>query len=564
MHRHDPRRSPALRHPGKSGTAARLHLRLRSGGARLCRDRAPSDAPRRHRTGRTLGSHGGEATVTEDGGVKPVQDRRISVDSRRVAPGDAFVCLRGAHVDGHDYAAEAVRRGAATVVSEHPLPLPPGVESIVVADAYAALSSLAAAHFGHPSRALRCIGVTGTNGKTTTTYLVQGILAEAGVPCAVFGTLGARFADRSWALENTTPLALDLQELLAEVRAAGARAVVMEVSSHALALHRADDVEFDVAAFTNLTQDHLDFHGTLEAYEAAKRVLFTGLLARSARQPERVKAPGTAVLNADDATARRWLAQAWPVAETLSYGFSAGNTAGVRAEDVDLRGEQTRFLLRHNSATAPVKLSLPGRFNVSNALCAAGCGVALGLDLETIARGLGRLHNVPGRMMPVAPPEGSAGAEALPKVIVDYAHTPDGLANVLDAVRPATLGRVIVVFGAGGDRDRRKRPLMGAAAAERADILYVTSDNPRTEDPRSIIDDVMEGVSSALARGVHCGVSVIVDRAAAIGAAIAAGGSRDVVVIAGKGHEDYQIVGEERRPFSDAVVARAAMEERLR
>ena len=502
--------------------------------------------------------------MTEDGGVKPVQDRRISVDSRRVAPGDVFVCLRGAHVDGHDYAAEAVRRGAAAVVSEHRLPLPPGVESVVVSDTHAALSSLAAAHFGYPSRALRCIGITGTNGKTTTAHLAQAILAEAGVPCAVMGTLGARFADRSWALENTTPLALDLQELLAEVRTAGARAVVMEVSSHALALHRADDVEFDVAAFTNLTQDHLDFHGTLEAYAAAKRVLFTELLARSARQPERVKAAGAAVLNADDATAQRWLTQAWPTAETLSYGFSSGNAADVRAEDVDLHGEQTRFILCHHAETAPVMLRLPGRFNVSNALCAAGCAIALGLDLATIARGLGRVHQVPGRMMRVEPPESTTGAAVLPKVIVDYAHTPDGLSNVLDALRPATRGRVIVVFGAGGDRDRSKRPLMGAAAAERADILYVTSDNPRTEDPQSIIDDVMEGVSSAMARGARCVVSAVVDRAAAIDAAIAAGGPRDVVLIAGKGHEAYQVIGDERRPFSDAVVARAAMEERLR
>ena len=502
--------------------------------------------------------------MTEEGGVKPVQDRRISVDSRRVAPGDVFVCLRGVHVDGHDYVAEAVRRGAAVVVSERPLSLPAGVESIVVADAHAALSSLAAAHVGYPSRALRCVGVTGTNGKTTTAYLVQAILAEAGVPCAVIGTLGARFADRSWALENTTPLALDLQELLAEVRAAGAHAVVMEVSSHALALHRADDVEFDVAGFTNLTQDHLDFHGTLEAYAAAKRVLFTELLARSPRQPERVKAPGAAVLNVDDAVVRAWLAQEWPVAETLRYGFSPENAADVRAEEVALHGEQTRFLLRHHAASVPVTLSLPGRFNVSNALCAAGCGVALGLDLETIARGLGRVRQVPGRMMRVAPPQGMAGADALPAVIVDYAHTPDGLSNVLEAVRPATRGRLIVVFGAGGDRDRGKRPLMGAAAAERADVLYVTSDNPRTEDPQSIVDDVMEGVTQARARGARCEVTAIVDRAAAIGAAIGAAGPHDVVVIAGKGHEEYQVVGEERHPFSDAVVARTAMEDRLR
>ncbi|TAM62376.1 UDP-N-acetylmuramoyl-L-alanyl-D-glutamate--2,6-diaminopimelate ligase [bacterium] len=501
--------------------------------------------------------------MTEDAGVKPLTQRRIAVDSRRVTPGDVFVCLRGARADGHDFVAEAVRRGAAAVVSERPLVLPTGVESIVVENAHTTLSSLAAAYFDQPSRALRCIGITGTNGKTTTTYLVQAVLEEAGVPCAAIGTLGAHLADRSWALENTTPLALELQELLAEVRAAGARAVVMEVSSHALALHRADDVEFDVAAFTNLTQDHLDFHGTLEAYAAAKRVLFTELLARSARQSERVKAPGSAVLNADDATARDWLADAWPVARTLRYAIGDESDADVRAEHVEVNAEQTRFVLRHAAAAAPVALRLPGRFNVANALCAAGCGIALGLDLATIARSLERVRDVPGRMMSVRLPERGAGARTLPAVIVDYAHTPDGIANVLEAVRPGARGRVIVVFGAGGDRDRGKRPLMGAAAARRADVLYVTSDNPRSEDPRRILDEVLEGVTLAQTHGASCEVHVEPDRAAAIGAAVAAAAPADVVVIAGKGHEEYQIVGAERRPFSDAAVARAALEERL-
>jgi len=506
--------------------------------------------------------------LTEDRGVTGLQHRRIAVDSRRVAAGDVFVCLRGAHVDGHDYALEAVRRGAAVVVSERPLPLPPGIENVVVSNAHAALSSLAAAHFGHPSRALCCIGITGTNGKTTTTHFVQAVLEEAGVPCAVIGTLGARFAGRSWTLENTTPLALELQELLAEVRSAGARAVAMEVSSHALALHRADDVEFDVAGFTNLTQDHLDFHISMEAYAAAKRVLFEELLTRSTRQPYRAKAPGHAVLNAEDSTAQAWLASLgagdWSATSSLTYGFGSANEKGVapdvQALDVELCADGTRFTLRYGKASVPVSLSLPGRFNVSNALCAAGSAVALGLDLETIARGLARVRVVPGRMMRVTLSDTSS-AGPLPTVIVDYAHTPDGLANVLDAVRQASQGRLIVVFGAGGDRDRGKRPLMGAAVADRADTIYVTSDNPRTEDPIAIINDVMEGVASSRASGARVDVFVEPDRGMAIHEAILSAEARDVVVIAGKGHETYQVVGSERRSFDDAAVARAALEE---
>jgi len=500
--------------------------------------------------------------------VIALKDRRIAVDSRRVTAGDVFVCLRGAHVDGHDYALEAARLGASAVVSERPLAgLPAGVELVVVPDAHAALSSLAAAHFGHPTRAMRCVGVTGTNGKTTTTYLVQAILQEAGVPCGVIGTLGARFGDRSWALENTTPLALELQELLAEVRAAGARAVALEVSSHALALHRADDVEFDVAAVTNLTQDHLDFHGSLEAYARAKRVLFDELLSRSARQGERAKPPGTAVLNRDDATARAWLAGeapwgAWQVERTLTYGIGEwSERADVRAVDVRLGAEGSRFLLVRGADAAAVEIALPGRFNVSNALCAAACAVALGIDVAVAARGLARAGAVPGRMTPVRVSAAPAAApRALPTVIVDYAHTPDGLANVLDAVRPTVCGRVVAVFGAGGDRDRGKRPLMGAVVAERADDLYVTSDNPRTEDPQAILRDVLSGVESAIARGARAEVHVEPDRAAAIRQAIEAASSDDVVVIAGKGHEEYQIVGSERRPFSDEAVAREALE----
>ncbi|MDE2572907.1 MAG: UDP-N-acetylmuramoyl-L-alanyl-D-glutamate--2,6-diaminopimelate ligase, partial [bacterium] len=352
--------------------------------------------------------------------------------------------------------------------------------------------------------------------------------------------------------------------LLAEVRAAGAHAVAMEVSSHALALHRADDVEFDVAGFTNLSQDHLDFHASLEAYAAAKRVLFAELLVRSARQPERVKPAGHAVVNAGDATARAWLAgdaSAFPATHTLTYGFLGsgdGEPPDVRAGELEMRPDGSRFRLEYAGRFALVSLSLPGRFNVSNALCAASCGLALGFEIDVVARGLGRVPVVPGRMMRVCATAREASVGPLPTVLVDYAHTPDGLANVLDAVRPATRGRLVVVFGAGGDRDRAKRPLMGAAAAERADTLYVTSDNPRSEDPQTIIDEVLSGVGAAGSRGLE--VFALVDRAEAIRAAVLSAGADDVVVVAGKGHEEYQIVGSERRPFDDAAVARAALE----
>ena len=448
-------------------------------------------------------------------GEVPRAIESVAIDSRVTTPGSLFVALRGEHVDGHAFAAAAVERGAALLVVERPLPL--AVPQVIVADTHRALSRLADAFYGHPSQAMRVVGITGTNGKTTTTFLVQAICTAAGLPCGTIGTLGAAFNERLWPLENTTPLALDLHRVLAEMAQAGARAVAMEVSSHALALHRADDVHFAAAAFTNLTHDHLDFHGTVEAYAAAKRRLFD--------------LTEHAVLNLDDATGRA-LAAELPTA--LTYALDA--SADLCATDVVLGRDGSSFRVDG----MPIEVRLPGRFNVSNALAAIGIGRVLGFDDATIARGIASLDAVPGRMERIE----HAGIVA----IVDYAHTPDALTNVLTAVREMTPGRLVVVFGCGGDRDREKRPEMGWIASHYADRTIVTSDNPRGEDAAEIARAVVGDTRA----------EIELDRRAAIRAAIASARPGDTVLVAGKGHESEQIEGTHRRPFDDRAEVRAA------
>jgi UDP-N-acetylmuramoyl-L-alanyl-D-glutamate--2,6-diaminopimelate ligase len=452
-------------------------------------------------------------------GAPPTEIAALAVDSRAVAPGALFVAVRGERVDGHDFAADAVARGAAAVVAERELPV--RVPQILVADTRRAISRLAAAYYDRPSQAMLVVGITGTNGKTTTSYFVRSICAAGGIPCGVIGTLGAAFGEASWELENTTPLALDLQRVLAELRAAGAHAVAMEVSSHALALDRVDDVRFAVAALTNVTRDHLDFHGTHERYVAAKRRLFA-------------LAPA-AVLNVDDAVGR---ALADELSAVTTYALE--RDAELRPQQLELRADGSSFAV----GGARVELALPGRFNVANALAAWGVGRRIGLDEHTIARGLAALERVPGRMERF----GGGGVSA----IVDYAHTPDALANVLRAAREAARGRLIVVFGCGGDRDRGKRAEMGRIAAALADRPIVTSDNPRSEDPAAIAREVAGDT----------GAQTILDRRDAIRTAIAAARPGDTVVVAGKGHETYQIVGADRRHFDDREEVRAALEAR--
>lgn len=457
----------------------------------------------------------------------------IAVDSRRVEPGALFVCLRGARDDGHEHVADAVARGAVAVLAERAVAVPAGVTLARVRDPLAALSPIAAALYDHPSRALTTVGVTGTNGKTTTTHFVESILAAAGRPFGLIGTLGARLRDGfDTPLEHTTPFAHEIQRLLAEFRDRGAEGAVLEVSSHALALHRVDDVVFDVATFTNLTQDHLDFHASLDAYGAAKRRLFELAAAVG----------GVAVLNADDPA---HAAIGAPVSRRITYGI--GNPlAMLDATEIALDTRGSRFTVR---AVRPARfeIRLPGPFNVANALAAVATAVALDVDVEAIAQGLYDLDAVPGRMTRVE--AGPVG------VFVDYAHTPDGLANVLRAARALAAGRLICVFGCGGDRDPLKRPIMGRIAREAADLAIVTSDNPRYEDPAKIIDDVVAGMRDANGGAFE----VVPDRERAIERAIAAAKPGDVVVIAGKGHEAFQLVRGERRPFSDVDVARGAI-----
>jgi len=459
----------------------------------------------------------------------------ISIDSRRIERGALFACLRGLHEDGHAHAAEAVVAGAAAVLAEHDVEIG-SAPLVVVPSVLAALSPIAAELWGRPANALTCVGVTGTNGKTTTTHIFEAITVAAGRSFGLIGTLGARLGDKfSVDLAHTTPYAHDLQSLLGRFRAAGATGAVLEVSSHALAMHRVDDVEFDVAALTNITHDHLDFHGSFETYAATKRRLF-----ELARRNE-VKPPGTCVLNLDDPEGKR-LAADLPVA--LTYAVDNPDAA-LRAVNVELFADGSRFsfpALR----PAPFMMRLPGPFNVANAMTAIACATALDFDVEAIAQGLLAVSAVPGRMTQVP-------AERI-GVYVDYAHTPDGLRNVLRAARALTEHRVVCVFGCGGDRDPLKRPVMGRIARELADHVVLTTDNPRFEDPKRIIDDVLAGME-----GEGASYSIEPDRARAIENAIAEAEPGDVVVIAGKGHESYQLIRDDRVPFSDVSMAEAAI-----
>jgi UDP-N-acetylmuramoyl-L-alanyl-D-glutamate--2,6-diaminopimelate ligase len=459
-----------------------------------------------------------DATVI---GALPPSIEGLASDTRAVRQGTVFVALRGMRLDGHSFIAEAAANGAAFVVVERPSDV--AVPQVIVPDTRIAASALADAFYDRPSQALTIIGITGTNGKTTTTHLVRDVVEAAGIACGVIGTLGGSFSDHApWPLGNTTPLALELQALLAEMRAAGAAAVVMEVSSHALALRRVDHVRFAVAVLTNITRDHLDFHGTFERYVAAKRLLFD-------LAPKHV-------LNLDDPFGIAF-AEQFPDAIT----FALDRDAELHPKDLRVEGDGSTFFIGDTG----VSIALPGRFNVRNALAAFGAGRALGIDDATIARGLAATRAVPGRMERI----GAFGIEA----IVDYAHTPDALENVLTAVRETTRRKLILVFGCGGDRDPGKRAQMGEVGARLADRVIVTSDNPRSEDPLAIA----ESIAVDYAR-----TEIVLDRRAAIRRAIDQAQAGDTVVVAGKGHEAYQIVGDETRPFDDREEVRVAFARR--
>ncbi len=455
----------------------------------------------------------------------------VAYDSRKVRPGDLFVCVGGTVADGHDFAPEAIAAGAAAVVVERPLGL--GVPEVRVTDARRAMARIAAAWYGHPADRLMLLGVTGTNGKTTTAYLLESILSSAGHATGLIGTIETRVGERVTPGVRTTPESVDLQRLFADMLGAGVDAVAMEVTSHALALHRVEGVRFAAVGFTNLTQDHLDFHGSMERYFAAKRSLFT---------PEHAL---RGAANADDPYGRVLLEER---AIDL-IGFGTAPDAQVRLLHAELGTSSTSIAMATPAGELEVETPLVGSFNVSN--CLAACAIALqaGVSLDAIGAGLQGLRAVPGRF--------EAIDEGQPfTVVVDYAHTPDSLDNVLrEARRLATGsgGRVVAVFGCGGDRDRGKRPIMGSVAARLADIVIVTSDNPRSEDPMAIVAAIVEGVRAHRPEGPD---AVVPDRAEAIARAVAVARPGDVVVIAGKGHETGQTFATHTVPFDDREVAR--------
>lgn len=452
----------------------------------------------------------------------------VAYRSDKVRPGDVFFCVSGFSHDGHDWADDAVRRGAVALVVERRLP--GDVPQFVVPDSRVALATAAAVVFGHPSRDVDVVGITGTNGKTTTTYLVDSILRAAGRTTGVIGTVETRIGDERLTASRTTPESADLHALLARMRDEGVTGCSMEVSSHAIDLHRVDAVRFAVVAFTNLTQDHLDFHHTLEEYFSVKKRLFTDFEA------------GARVVNIDDPFGEGIAAE---VPGCVTVGRSAKADVQARDEILGAMGSTFELVAAHGSAL--VRLPLAGAYNVSNALVAAACGLSLGIPLTTVVAGLESAPQVPGRLERV-----DCGQKFT--VVVDYAHTPDSLEKATAAVKQVCEGRVIVVFGCGGDRDPAKRALMGHAAAHTADHVIVTSDNPRSEDPVGIILQVEDGL-----RGGPATYEIQVDRRHAIARAIGLAGAGDTVLIAGKGHEDYQIFSDRTIHFDDREVAREVL-----
>jgi UDP-N-acetylmuramoyl-L-alanyl-D-glutamate--2,6-diaminopimelate ligase len=479
------------------------------------------------------------------------------LDSRKCGPGTLFFCMPGTTNDSHGYlpAAQAAGASAAVVYSAQGLEAARnlGLPAVLPGDVREAAWRLCDVLFGHPTRNMKVVGVTGTNGKTTTAWLVRDMLHALGMKSAYLGTLGFHLPDEERELPNTTPFAVDLYNLLAEARDKGVEALAMEVSSHALAERRADGVEFDVAVFTNLTQDHLDYHGTMEEYEAAKLRLFTELPLQSDK-------PFMAAFNVGDPVGRRWAERLRKVDrlgpdQVLRYRLVPRlGASGALNPELDLEGEvreiridrirlvtQTRWEV-DNGFIAP----LGGSYNTENLLSAVAAMQAMGFPLMDINDWGSQVRPVPGRFEAV-PNEAGIG------ILVDYAHTPDALEKLLDAVRPLTSGRIITVFGCGGDRDRTKRPLMARAASERSDITVVTSDNPRTEDPQAILNDVLPGIAAGRES------VAIIDRREAIAHAVRLARPGDVVVIAGKGHENYQIIGRTKVPMDDRELAKEAL-----
>ncbi|MBN6185942.1 UDP-N-acetylmuramoyl-L-alanyl-D-glutamate--2,6-diaminopimelate ligase [Aneurinibacillus sp. BA2021] len=466
----------------------------------------------------------------------------IEIDSRRVKPGDLFICLPGFTVDGHDFVDKAVSQGAAAVLAQRPVETT--VPVIYVPDTRRAMAVLADRFYGQPTHQLHVIGVTGTNGKTTTTHLIERILEEAGHPTGVIGTIEMRMGKEVREVKNTTPEALELHRSFRWMKDLGAEYAAIEVSSHALDMGRVRGVRFVTAVFTNLTQDHLDYHKTMENYQQAKGLLFSQLGNEYDR--ERMK---YAVLNADD-PASEYFARITP-AQVITYGIH--QDADVRAKNIEITARGTAFTLETFAGSVDVALHMIGNFNVYNVLAAAAACLVEGISLEQMKRTLEKIEGVRGRFERV-----DAGQDYT--VIVDYAHTPDSLENVLKTVREFAKGNVYCIVGCGGDRDRTKRPIMASIAARYADRAIITSDNPRSEEPQAIIDDMVEGL---IADGVSKErYTTYVDRREAIRETIHSANPEDVILIAGKGHETYQILKDKTIHFDDKEEAYQAILEK--
>lgn len=457
-------------------------------------------------------------------GIEDFEITGIAYDSRNVLPGNVFVCIKGFETDGHKYAASAVENGASLIIAENKIDV--NVPVIYVKDSRKTIAEAAAQFYGNPSEKFRLVGVTGTNGKTTITYLLKSILDEAGKRVGVIGTNQNIIGDKVLITQSTTPTtpnALELQQLFAEMAQSEAEYVVMEVSSHALELDRVYGCRFDVGIFTNLTQDHLDFHKTMENYYKAKAKLFTMCK--------------KGVVNSDDEYGMRIANEA--SCEIIKAGLEDG--CDLKAENIKITARGTDFDMIYKGEKYPVNLRIPGKFSVYNAICAAGAAIELGIDIATIQKGLAAAAGVLGRVE-VVPTDTDY------TVIIDYAHTPDGLENIINCVQGFAQGRVITVFGCGGDRDSAKRPIMGEIAGRLSDFSIITSDNPRTEDPQKIVDKIEEGMKKTGGKYI-----CITDRREAIGYALDNAKAGDVIILAGKGQETYQIIGKEKFDFDERV-----------
>ncbi|MBN2527213.1 MAG: UDP-N-acetylmuramoyl-L-alanyl-D-glutamate--2,6-diaminopimelate ligase [Deltaproteobacteria bacterium] len=476
----------------------------------------------------------------------------ITHDSRSVQPGDIFAALKGENVDGTRFVESATANGAVAVLCDAPLDIP--LPQLVVTDVRMRLGEVAAACFDHPARALRLIGITGTNGKTTITYLVESILQHAAMACGVMGTVEYRFGTQKWHADHTTPEATVVQSIMRKMVDAGANALAMEVSSHGLSLGRLNGCEFDVVAFTNLTQDHLDFHHTMEEYADAKMRLFTEMIAH--RLDVKV------VINLDDLFSKKIIESCGrDVISISSLGNLAATLYPVSPPEYSISG--TVATIQTPDGEVKIQTGLCGAHNLNNLLVAFGICRAMGISNDTVQKAAKHIPSVPGRLERVPCDLGFS-------IFVDYAHTPDALVNVLRVLKPMTPGRLICVFGCGGDRDGAKRPIMGAAVAQYADIAIVTSDNPRTEEPKKIISMVLPGVQKFQDDKLELnqlgdarnGYIAITERREAIARAIQCAGAGDAVLLAGKGHEDYVIIGREKFHFDDREEAAIAVKKR--